>query len=207
MKTWIKEHRYCYAVGYMIFYLAAFFLSEQVLEPKYIISCPLDDLIPFDEIFIIPYCAWYPLLAASWLFTMLTSKEEFQDLCMIMFGGMTLSIVLYWIFPNGLQLRPAEIPDNLCGKLVRLLHAVDTPGNVCPSIHVSSSTAILIVSLRSKVLKRRQVLKWGTCFVCVLICLSTMFIKQHSAVDFFAAIPVCLLAEGFVYRDRYFRKK
>ena len=199
MKTWIKEHRYCYAVGYMIFYLAAFFLSEQVLEPKYIISCPLDDLIPFDEIFIIPYCAWYPLLAASWLFTMLTSKEEFQDLCMIMFGGMTLSIVLYWIFPNGLQLRPAEIPDNLCGKLVRLLHAVDTPGNVCPSIHVSSSTAILIVSLRSKVLKRRPVLKWGTCFVCVLICLSTMFLKQHSVVDVVCGCLVTTVLSAFTY--------
>jgi len=41
----------------------------------------------------------------------------------------------------------------------------------------------------------------------IMICLSTMFIKQHSAVDFFAAIPVCLIAEGFVYRDRYFGKR
>lgn len=38
----------------------------------------------------------------------------------------------------------------------------------------------------------------------ILICLSTMFIKQHSAVDVFAALPVCLLAEGLVYgRDYY----
>ena len=44
-------------------------------------------------------------------------------------------------------------------------------------------------------------------FAVVMICLSTMFIKQHSAVDFFAAIPVCLLAEGIVYRDRYFKGK
>jgi len=37
----------------------------------------------------------------------------------------------------------------------------------------------------------------------VLICLSTMFIKQHSAVDFFVALPVCLLAEGIVYGKDY----
>ena len=43
-------------------------------------------------------------------------------------------------------------------------------------------------------------------FAVIMICLSTMFIKQHSAVDLFAAIPVCLIAEGFVYRDRYFKK-
>jgi len=40
-----------------------------------------------------------------------------------------------------------------------------------------------------------------------MICLSTMFIKQHSAVDFFAALPVCLLAEGIVYKDRWFKRK
>ena len=37
----------------------------------------------------------------------------------------------------------------------------------------------------------------------ILICLSTMFIKQHSAVDFFAALPVCLLAEIIVYGKDY----
>jgi len=42
---------------------------------------------------------------------------------------------------------------------------------------------------------------WKGCiYVAVtLICLSTMFIKQHSAVDFFAAIPICLLAEWITY--------
>ena len=39
--------------------------------------------------------------------------------------------------------------------------------------------------------------------VAVLICLSTMFIKQHSAVDFFAALPVCLLAEILVFKVFY----
>lgn len=199
MIAWMKEHRYCYAVGYMIFYLAAFFLSERVLEPKYIISCPLDSWIPFNEYFVIPYFVWYPLLLVSWIFTMVTSKEDFQDLCMIMFGGMTLSILLYWIFPNGLELRPGQINDNLCGRLVKLLHVVDTPGNVCPSIHVSSSTAVLAVALRSKVLRHRPVLRWGTCLVCAAICLSTMFLKQHSIVDVVCGCLVTFVMAAFTY--------
>jgi len=40
----------------------------------------------------------------------------------------------------------------------------------------------------------------------VLIILSTMFIKQHSAVDAFAAIPVCLLAEWIAFHD-WWKKK
>lgn len=200
MRNWLKEHRYSYAVGYMLFYLTAFFLSERILVPKYIIKCSLDDWIPFHEWFVIPYCTWFPLLGLSWLFTMVTSKEDFQDLCVIMFGGMTLSIALYWLFPNGLELRPAEIPDNLCGKLVKFLHAVDTPGNVCPSIHVSSSTAILVVALRSRVLKYRPVLKWGTCLLSILICLSTMFLKQHSVIDVVCGCLVTAALAIFTYK-------
>lgn len=200
MIAWIKQHKYCYAVGYMIFYLAAFFLSERVLEPKYMISCPLDDRIPFNEYFVIPYFTWFLLLPASWLYTMMTSKKDFQDLCMIMFGGMTLSILLYWIFPNGLELRPKQIPDNLCGRLVHMLHAVDTPGNVCPSIHVSSSTAVMAVALLSKELRHKPVIRWGVCLVSAAICLSTMFLKQHSVVDVVCGCLVTAVLTVFVYR-------
>ena len=35
------------ALTYFPFYLLGFVLVEQVVEPRYIIWCPLDDLIPF----------------------------------------------------------------------------------------------------------------------------------------------------------------
>ena len=40
----------------------------------------------------------------------------------------------------------------------------------------------------------------------ILVCLSTMFIKQHSAVDFFAALPICLLAEYWVFHRKGTKK-
>ena len=106
--SWLSRHRYALALLYMAVYLAAFFTTERLVTPRYIISCPLDDCIPFMEIFFFPYAAWFLLLPASWLFTLATSKEDFQDLCLIMFGGMTVSILCYWIFPNGLDLRPGS---------------------------------------------------------------------------------------------------
>ena len=56
--------------------------------------------------------------------------------------------------------------------------------------------------------KRFSPVKW-TVFItaqAVLICLSTLFIKQHSAVDVLWALPVALLAELIVFRRRYFKK-
>ena len=44
-------------------------------------------------------------------------------------------------------------------------------------------------------------------FACITICMSTMFIKQHSAVDFFAALPVGLLAEIIAYGKDYWKPK
>jgi hypothetical protein len=40
-------------------------------------------------------------------------------------------------------------------------------------------------------------------FAVIMICLSVCFVKQHSAVDVFAALPVCLLAEILIYGKDY----
>jgi len=54
--------------------------------------------------------------------------------------------------------------------------------------------------------KRKETRPWFKVFITVaviLICMATAFVKQHSVVDIFAAIPVCLLAEWLVYGKRY----
>lgn len=82
-----------------------------------------------------------------------------------------------------------------------MLYRQDTPTGVCPSLHVAYSMGIA-----SAWLKEKNVRKWFKAFIIVavvFICLATMFIKQHSAVDFFAALPVCLLAEGIAYGKSY----
>ena len=72
-------------------------------------------------------------------------------------------------------------------------------------MHVAYSIGIFSVWSKEKGVH------WGykafVLFAVIMICLSTMFIKQHSAVDFFAALPVCFIAEAVVYRDRMKWKK
>lgn len=199
MRDWISRHRHGYALGYIFFYLIAFFLTERLVTPKYIISCSLDSLIPFNEYFVIPYLIWFLLLPASWIFTLIYSKRDFQNLCMVMFGGMTISIILYWLFPNGLELRPGSPGRGICGELVRMIQTVDTPGNVCPSIHVSSSSAVAVAAYHSRILKRNPGLKWGIYLITAGICLSTMFLKQHSVVDVGCGFLVTAVLSAGVY--------
>lgn len=183
--SWVQSHPYSYMMLYMLVYLAGFFLLEQVTVVKYWISCPLDDKIPFIEYFILPYLSWLILMPASLLFFLLYNKEDFQNLCLIMFGGMSICLILYAFFPNGLNLRTEIVRDNLCSRLAKLLYTIDTPTNVCPSIHVSSSLAIAAVAFRSQGLKKHPAAVTGIVLWMLLICVSTVFVKQHSVVDIF----------------------
>ena len=89
--------------------------------------------------------------------------------------------------------------DNLLTRLAAFIYAFDTPTGVCPSLHVAYSLGIASVWTKEKGVS----IWWKTfvVFAVVMICLSTMFIKQHSAVDFFAALPVCVLAEWIAFRN------
>ncbi|MBR5010988.1 MAG: type IV secretory system conjugative DNA transfer family protein, partial [Clostridia bacterium] len=94
--------------------------------------------------------------------------------------------------------------SNIFTAIVGFLYTFDTPTGVCPSLHVAYSLGIA-----SAWVKEKGVSKWWKSFVVfavIMICLSTMFIKQHSAVDFFAALPVCLLAEIFAFGG-YWKEK
>lgn len=184
IRNWVSTHRYCLAGLYLFVFLLGFFLLEVfVPEPIFIIHCFLDDMIPFNEWFILPYFLWYAWVPVFLVFFMLKDREAYLRLCFIMFGGATICLIIYAIWPNGLDLR-REIPaDNFCADILRFIRDIDPPNNVCPSIHVSSTVSIDLVIRRADCLKNCRKLKLLSLAVTLAICISTMFIKQHSAVD------------------------
>lgn len=189
-------------IGYFILY----FLTENLIPAE---KCTpvhmwLDDVIPFCEWFLIPYVFWYALIVISLGYFLLYNVDSFKRLQTFIIVTQVVAMVIYILFPSRQDLRPAVFPrDNFLTQCVALLYSADTNTGVCPSLHVAYSIGIASVWLKEK-----KISKWWKSFVLVaviLICLSTMFIKQHSAVDFFAALPVCLLAEGIVYGRDYWK--
>jgi len=62
------------------------------------------------------------------------------------------------------------------------------------------------VGIASTWLRERSAKPWLKALItlfCLGVCISVAFVKQHSVLDIFAAIPVCMVAEWFVF----FRKK
>ena len=115
--NWIENHNYCLVLCYFFFYMTVITLEEQYLRPVVAIHCPLDDKIPLCEWFLIPYASGFILLIGSPLYFLITDKRDFLKVTFMMFNGMTISLVIYAIFPNGLNLRPGVTGDNLLCRI------------------------------------------------------------------------------------------
>jgi len=205
----INEPRFSHLkllLGWVV-YFALYFLTENLIpvESCHVIHSRLDDIIPFCEIFVVPYVFWYALIVGSLLYFALYSVDSFRKLSIFIMITQAVAMAIYIAFPNMQDLRPAVFPrDNIFSRLVGLIYTFDTDTNVFPSLHVAYSIGIASVWLKEK--SACTGLKVFVVIAVILICLSTAFIKQHSILDAFGAIPVCILAELIVFRKRYFHK-
>lgn len=195
-----------------VVYFALYFLTENLIPATKCtpVHCVLDDLIPFCEWFVIPYVGWYLLIVVSLLYFALYNVDNFKRLQIFIIVTQVVAMAIYIIFPTRQDLRPLEFArDNFLTDCIAFLYSFDTNTGVCPSLHCAYSIGIASVWLKEK-----SVGAFTKVFIVafvIIICLSTMFVKQHSAVDFFAALPVCLLAEiiacGSFWKNKFFKRK
>lgn len=194
-------------LGWVV-YFALYFITENFIpvENCHVMHCKLDDLIPFCEWFLLPYVFWYLLIVFSLGYFALYDVDSFKKLQVFIMITQALAMIVYIVYPNCQNLRPEVFPrENFLTDIISLIYTFDTNTGVCPSLHCAYSVGIASVWLKAK-----DVSKWWKAFVVfavTMICLSTMFIKQHSAVDFFAALPVCVIAEILVFKVFYKNKK
>lgn len=183
-------------VGYFVLY----FLTENLIpaEKCYPVHCWLDDVVPFCEWFVIPYVSWYLLIVGSLAYFLLYSVDSFKKMQSYIIITQVIAMTVYIIFPSRQDLRPEVFPrENLLTQLLGFIYSVDTSTGVCPSLHVAYSLGIISTWLHEKRASRSW--KLAVTIWCLLICISVAFVKQHSVVDIFAALPVCLAAEWFVF--------
>ena len=191
-----------------LFYFSFYFLTENLIPAEicHPIHCALDDRIPFCEYFAVFYVFWYALVFGSLIYTLLYNTDSFTRLSKFILITQVIAMTIYIIYPSRQDLRPETfVRDNFLTRLIAFIYSFDTPTGVFPSLHVAYSMGILSVALKSTELKKFW--KWMLAFVVVMICLATAFVKQHSMLDVFAALPVCLVAELLVYWTDYWKPR
>ena len=153
--------------------------------------------------YIIPYFLWFLYIAGTVIFFIFfnESKTEYQNLLINLGIGMTLFLIVSFVYPNGLNLRPSEFArDNICTDLVRFLYSVDTPTNVLPSIHVYNSVAAFCAINSCQKLQKHRGIRFSAFVLTTLIVLSTMFLKQHSICDVATGITFAVASYIIIYR-------
>lgn len=195
----------CYAFIYVPWFM---YLEKTVTSNFYVIHTKLDDMIPFNEYFIIPYLLWFFYVAGTILFFLFTSKKDYYRLCIFLFTGMTISLVICTLFPNGTDLRGVIDPDkNLCSKLVFLLRSTDTPTNIFPSIHVFNSIGVHFAINHSESLRKHRAVRIASFLLMVSICLATLVLKQHSIVDLVGAMVLAYVLIPIVYSSEFAKSR
>ncbi len=178
-----------------------FLFVERFYQVKsyHVMYCALDDLIPFCEFFLIPYLFWFVFLVGMHLYTLLFDVDAFKRMMRFIIITYTVTIIIYLIYPTCQELRPETFArDNIFTRILSFLYEFDTNTNVCPSLHVIGSLAVVFAAFDTKRFQSRG-WRWAFCIVGFLICLSTVMLKQHSVLDIIAAVPVCAVGYVLVY--------
>lgn len=202
MKELLKKYGHGLFALYIFIYLPWFFYLEGRTDIVYNeIYCFIDDLIPFCQIFIIPYLLWFLYIVSTCVFMFFKAERgEFLRFAIVLTGGMTFMLIFCTIYPNCVTLRPSEITDaGILTSLISGLYNIDTSTNVFPSVHVLNSIVACVALEKNSFFKRFKFMRFINITLCVSICLSTMFLKQHSIIDVIGAIALYIILYVIIY--------
>lgn len=169
--VWLLLYWPLFGLGFS--YVERFYPVAQYIN----MHCALDDLIPFNEWFLIPYLFWFVYLIGAVAYTFFFDVPGFRRMMRFVMITYSVTLIIYFLFPTCQMLRPEVFPrDNALTRFIAGFYVFDTNTNVCPSLHVIASTAAAF-----------------------FISISTVFMKQHSILDVAAAIPLCAIGYYFAY--------
>ena len=189
LKSIIPAYAFIPIASMLLLNLAAFFGTRLFTDhmKHYDLSIPLDHLLPFLPIFIIPYA----LAFAQWIIGYIMIAREGKEYCYrIMIGEMISKVIvgMFFIFLPTIMTRPEVTGTDIFSKAVAVLYKIDAPTNLFPSIHCLESYICMRSALEMKTVDNRY--RIAMVVMSILVYLSTLFLKQHVILDFFGAVIV-----------------
>ncbi len=171
-----------------VFYATRPFLSGRTLH---VLTTPLDDKIPFVPewvtIYFLSYVSW--IVTLFWAIS--ESKQHGYRITCSYFIVATLSAVAFLVYPGTIQ-RPDVTEPGFFNDWMRFLYTVDSPTNLCPSMHVIISYYCWRATMGCKRIPKWY--QWFNLAFLILVCFSILFVKQHAIIDIPAAIVLSELS-------------
>lgn len=154
---------------------------KKTIEPQHIMLSKIDNKIPFIKEFVPAYYFWFVYMALGLIYLGRKSIKDFYKMEIFLSLGMIISFIIFIIYPNEQFPRPDVTGKDIFSFLVNFIYSHDGTNNVFPSIHVCNAIGVHLCLINYDKIKDRAKLLSFTAMI--LICASTLFIKQHSIID------------------------
>ena len=173
------------------------------------VETTLDTMLPFVPAMLwlyVSFYAYFPVL--FWLGSHPSRRWEAERVNQRLIQATWLVFVVFLLLPVEVDLRHQVPPGTgLEAWLTSLLHAIDTPYNAWPSLHVLQG--LLVVLCVQTWMRNEQRLSpsvnAGLWLAWALLCLSTVLVKQHYVFDVVTGAAGALLVWRWWFRPVFNR--
>ena len=144
---------------------------------KHILKIWLDEIIPFEPIWVFVYASMYAAVILPFVYV----KDKLLYRRMFFSFSLTglIAYVVFLVFPTYDILRPVSNPFDFDRFFLAMDNAHDSPYNCFPSLHVGfSMTAGLWTYYADRSRFGAGFLIW-----CILVSISVLFVKEHYIAD------------------------
>ncbi len=194
LRDFIRKNRQIYLFALFPLIWLAYFLSASRQCERMLMHCPLDGLIPFLPVFIIPYVLWYLYVPTALLLNCFSDPAYFKRQCVCFFGGAGVCLLVIMLFPTAVDFRPEINGGGIFSRMCGIIFSMDDAVCVFPSLHCYEALCAHLTAFASPGMRGKRRLRAASAVLVVLICLSTVFIKQHSVIDLAAGCAAAVIA-------------
>ncbi|MDO5696057.1 MAG: phosphatidic acid phosphatase [Eubacteriales bacterium] len=196
MQAFVKRHYpllFPVCINMLVYYGAKGLLRGAVFHD---VRTAWDGFIPFLPSWVLIYVAAFPFWIIAYMRIAGVSRTYTTRFCSAEIIGKLVCGTIFLLYPS-MNVRPNLTVDGPLTGLLSFIWHVDAPTILCPSIHCYLSWVCFIWTFRV----RDRLGRGYTIFtfvMAVLICLSTLFTKQHALPDVISGVVLaqCTLLLG-----------
>ena len=185
----------------MLVQLIAFCATRPLIArlPAHYMETALDQRIPFIPAWVTVYFLSFASWLVSGIWILSGDPAHAYRFTSAYILALIVSAVVFIAYPGTMH-RPELSGSGLFVQWMRLLYRIDSPTNLCPSLHVMLSYYCWRGTHGCRHIPTW--FRWFNFIFLILVCLSILFVKQHVVVDIPAAI---LIGELALQAARVFR--
>jgi len=168
------------AYSMTVYFIPAYF---PITPPLYLELTEFEKKIPLNSLWVFPYIYLYPFCIIIAL-----KIKNLKNINILLLAFYFIQFVAFWIFilfpiayPR--EFYPLEYVSRIDINLLRLIRIIDKSHNCLPSMHVAN-----VVLMFLGMVQENKKSFWWAFPTTILICLSTLFVKQHYILDVFWGI-------------------